>query len=1057
MQTVLMGICSEERKHFFQQSHTHSTCYHDNQDAASDWIQLLSEKGEDDHEPLHWIKRMVVKEPWARIGAGDLFNEIVRSDGKGRYYGPCCATSVEGADTSWHGSESEEDVIYDTSSATKSSPTLHTLSWSSLDQPLTPKSAVGKRINPPGKLKSAKLVRKLTLNRSRPAPSTSKRRANSAGVVESLRDPASPTYEREVNARMNATTIHQLEILTNSAYDLPSQEDHILSLSRSLKTIAGEPPNGFLDLASSLKLIQGRSDIFKASEDSATSLSQYHHAKEPMREKKHGVYHLPVPRHRLPFRRKVAAKPRPVSPSPFRPNSPDLESHLHSLWAKKDGLLETYVNAALEFDNGDGIRTTPLHIATRLKDPILSKNIVKLIVEKSDLANVADSCLNTPLHFATACNRLIVVKYLLTHGADVGKTNSRGQNAVHTAVRMHSPGILSLLLRHTDSSVLNAKDDRRRTPLHLACARGYADIVSILLDHEAALDPIGTVWRNPNLPEKEDAYEEINELLEQARDARGPDAAAAVSDPTDEPTIPYHDLILAAKSDGTPVQIESCRCEVCNLLDISTKMEESRLKGCLHCKCRDCLDQLAIHTISDQRLVKGTLDVCSCLTCTDCRSALHTLWGRAEKDSKQEGEDGEDESGEYCNTSFEYATLDDRYELELLTQKNRPPCECTECNAKRLLKCEKVLSEGRLKSSLYRKRPTKALKIITNCMNDGIELAAKMEDIALVILDQGADINYKSTITGMTLLDVAVAKGNISLAQLLLNRGAELDDTLNYAAYNNASPIMAYLLLRHGAEVNIIRRNNSIGLTLFRSNILSKNLEIDLFKVFMRYGPSIDSKVGDEDHTALHDAIITRNIEMVTMLLDAGASITEGIKATGGNYFSLPLAIQSRSPPIVRLVLSRFPSTIVHRTCGDRPNALMFACFNGNHGVLAELLSTTTAVTDIATTDSRGRTCLHLFAMRTQVQAEISPMLDLLVTQYGAALDAEDEEGNTALHHAVLVGNLAMVQGLMNEGACEYAQNKQGKIPLDLARRKRNREIVTLLGSELKGRWYKKP
>ena len=1048
MQTVLMGVCPEERKRFFQQSYTSSLCFHDNQDAVSDWIQILSEKGGSDQEPLHWIKRMIVDEPSTRMDAGGLFDEIMSFDGKSQYYGPCCSTAVESAESSWHGSDSEEDVIYDTSSATKSSSELNVV---------TPVSADGKRTDMPEMSKSSTLVSKHTPHRSTPSLASPKRRANSADVAESPRNPIALTYDREIIARMNATLPDNLYALPNSANTLQQQGDHILALSRSPKSINGEAPRGSLDLASSLKAIKERSNISKAPMLPASPSSGDEEAQEYVGEKKHGVYHLPVPRHQLPFGHVIAAKRRAGQPPPSSPEKPDLESHLQSLWAEKDGKLETYVNAALQFDDKrEGLRTTPLHIAIRLKDPTLSRVLVKLIVDESDLVNVADICLNTPLHLAIACNRLNMVKYLLTRGADISKTNIRGQNAVHMAVRMHSPGILSLLLRHTDPSVLNVKDDRGRTALHLACARGFADLVSILLDHDAALDLIDTVWKNPNLPEKEDAYEEIDELLEQARDARGPDPADLMSDPTSEPTIPYHDLTIAAKSDGTTLRLNSCCCEVCNLLAISTKMEDPGLEGFMHCRCRDCLDQLATYTISDRWLIKGTLDVCSCLTCADSKSAAHAQWEKAGMYSKPERETNEDDSDEQFHTSFDYATIDDKYESELLAQTNQPPCECIKCNAKRLLNCEKVLSEGRFKSSPYRKRPTKVLKIITNCMNDGIAIAARTEDIALLVLDQGADINFKSTITGMTLLDVAVSKGNLSLAQLLLNRGAELDDTLNYAAYNNASPTMAYLLLRHGAKVNIIRRHNSTGLTLFRSNIVSKNLEIDLFKVFMRYGPHIESKVGDEDRTALHDAIISRNIAMVAMLLDAGASVTESIKASKGNYFSLPLAIQSRSPPIVRLVLSRFPSTIVHDICGDQPNALMFACFNPNHGILSELLSATSAVTDIATTDSRSRTCPHLFAMSSPAQAEIGAMLDLLVTESGANLDAEDEEGNTPLHHAVMVGNLAMVQGLTNLGACEYTQNKQGKIPLDLARRRKNREIVAILGSELKGKWYKK-
>lgn len=305
MQTVLMGVCSEERKRFFQQNYTSSTCFHNNQDAVSDWIQILTEKGESDQEPLHWIKQMIVDEPSTRIEAGNLFDEIMSFDGKSRYYGPCCGAVVESAESSWHGSDSEEDVINDTSSATKSSSELNVL---------TPVSADGQRNNTPEKSKSSTLVYKQTPSRSTPALAISKRRANGADVAEPLPDSVSPMYDRETIAGMNATITDELDTLPDSAIMLQHRGDHVHALSRSLKLIDGEAPYGFLDLASSLKVNKERRDISKSSNDPASPSSQDGPVKKHTGEKKHGVYHLPVARHPLPFKRNVATDQRASEP-----------------------------------------------------------------------------------------------------------------------------------------------------------------------------------------------------------------------------------------------------------------------------------------------------------------------------------------------------------------------------------------------------------------------------------------------------------------------------------------------------------------------------------------------------------------------------------------------------------------------------------------------------------------------------------------------------------------------------------------------------------------------
>ena len=135
-------------------------------------------------------------------------------------------------------------------------------------------------------------------------------------------------------------------------------------------------------------------------------------------------------RHLLPMRKYTESFEDPKSDS-FGANDPTLENFLLKLRSKMNGQLEQYIEEALKSISGQGDQTTPLHVVIRFRDANLSKDLVKMIVNKTDLVIVVDSQLNAPLHFAVELGRLFLVKYLLSHGADVSHANSRGQTALH--------------------------------------------------------------------------------------------------------------------------------------------------------------------------------------------------------------------------------------------------------------------------------------------------------------------------------------------------------------------------------------------------------------------------------------------------------------------------------------------------------------------------------------------------------------------------------------------------------------------------------------------------
>ncbi|MBL8147025.1 MAG: ankyrin repeat domain-containing protein [Anaerolineae bacterium] len=70
-------------------------------------------------------------------------------------------------------------------------------------------------------------------------------------------------------------------------------------------------------------------------------------------------------------------------------------------------------------------------------------------------------------------------------------------------------------------------------------------------------------------------------------------------------------------------------------------------------------------------------------------------------------------------------------------------------------------------------------------------------------------------------------------------------------------------------------------------------------------------------------------------------------------------------------------------------------------------------------------------------------ILSLLVTA-GADVSAGDEN-NTALHGAVLFGQVETVRWLLANDANPYARDHEGRLPVDLANERGNAEIIALL------------
>jgi ankyrin repeat protein len=67
----------------------------------------------------------------------------------------------------------------------------------------------------------------------------------------------------------------------------------------------------------------------------------------------------------------------------------------------------------------------------------------------------------------------------------------------------------------------------------------------------------------------------------------------------------------------------------------------------------------------------------------------------------------------------------------------------------------------------------------------------------------------------------------------------------------------------------------------------------------------------------------------------------------------------------------------------------------------------------------------------------------------GADVNATDEVGMTALHYAVLGGEIRVVQLLLNAGANVQAKSPSGETPIDLAKSAKENALVRVLKNEV--------
>ena len=213
------------------------------------------------------------------------------------------------------------------------------------------------------------------------------------------------------------------------------------------------------------------------------------------------------------------------------------------------------------------------------------------------------------------------------------------------------------------------------------------------------------------------------------------------------------------------------------------------------------------------------------------------------------------------------------------------------------------------------------VKAATNGGVTALHLAWHDEDLARDLLARGADVDAKSQIGVTPLTAAASAVGSERVVALLLDTGANVNAAENrgvtplLAAAAAGNTAAAKLLLARGADPHAYAPG--IGYK-FATALMgaAHSGDVELTRLLLARKPDLNAKSPDRDANvkngpvaygelaALHLAIAAPSLEVVTLLLDAGAAVdTRDVR--GLTPLAWAVGTDRPDPRIVRLLLDR--------------------------------------------------------------------------------------------------------------------------------------------------------
>ncbi|KAH7413919.1 ankyrin repeat-containing domain protein [Phaeosphaeria sp. MPI-PUGE-AT-0046c] len=682
---------------------------------------------------------------------------------------------------------------------------------------------------------------------------------------------------------------------------------------------------------------------------------------------------------------------------------------------------------------------------------------------------------NTALHYAAFRGRASTARRLLESGANAGATNSRGQTALHIAIRVKRQDTLQCLLEFMSLDEINATDDMGESAVHIVCwQQESSDLAKMLLNAgcEATkqdlrgLTPLQISQKQNNI--------KVSELLAQS--------TAANSLESKDYQRSRGDVYSRYDADR---DLKECHCQWCSVCTALKNAGEEFATRNSWCPCPNHVAIFAKDTLSSTYTVNACLRHCLCKACIrgrghnaarpPCGVPIDRLYVPCNERK------GQDTQTDHMSTDLSLGPLDlkrnggplppypgHQYYDDVIDDKSKVRTTNLSQEEIMAMVLSTLTDAGFRGSKSYGKHPDDAAKWVIDHYDADIH-ATKMVEI---LLDCGANVNVSSR--GKGLLAIAAEKGDLALTKLLLDKqviidptdampSSELRATVNRlrsrfvnaradigpsnalrAALLHRQTLSCRMLLKAGANINRLDRQEGNN-TLLHTAITRYDKLGGYIPFLLAHGALLE--IQDNSHnTALHLAVKGKHFDAVQILLENGAD-ANAINSRGETPLGIAISkcsievqvnvASNQEHEIILLLLSYGAN--VHGPCNTCPSALCCALLYNKRYIAQLLLEEYAGIEDLHCVDEDGSGLLHYLAYLIDDNA--GPLMDQLL-EFASDLNVQNVDGDTPLHAAAIRSNLMLARKLVGRKAIAGVLNRKGHTPLDFARNLRFRVVV---------------
>lgn len=691
----------------------------------------------------------------------------------------------------------------------------------------------------------------------------------------------------------------------------------------------------------------------------------------------------------------------------------------------KPDAVRLLVNKGASVDARDNQGRSPLHHAVRKDSP----ELVRFLVDHNADIEARNSAQQTPLLVAIQNGNMRIVRLLEELHADLRPVNRHG-SVLHAAVKSASKSMVQFWLRRKYDT--EAKNARGSTPLIIAAAMGYHEIVALLLDHGADSEAEAHVkleeqWRPLHYAAQRGHEAVVEILLKRGADPTAEDMYGRRAQYYAEKK--GHDSLAAVIRDNMPISKKTLQLstshEVNAFVDWSRKghvdLVKKLLKQGVNVNSMDVDGQRAI-TVAAQSghdLVVGFLINQGADPNLNDANGHSALWWASRHGHKRivrrllaqdVSADSADEDGQ---TTLSAASQGGFKEIvDILLNKG--------CNVNAV--------------TLYGKTPLMFAATQGQC------------EVVEQLIDAGADIEFQSP-KGDTAISLARSKGHKKVVKCLGNRS---DSMLRAARKGRVAQILRLIragvsvhkaplieaarhghntavrtLIDHGADPTYRDKDGQTALlhAAFRGETATARLLLEL-------GADVNSQ-DKSGRTALSWAAKEGHDGTIRALLEFGAR--KEIKDKHGQT-ALGRAVQARHQNAVVTLLDDGANINSADMRGWTPLTIAVLADDGQ---LASLLLKRGAYMSSETETNYSQLCLASRRGNTR-------LVELLL-EHGADVNHLSDNRQTPLIMAAQLGHAAVVRSLIEMGAKPALKDDYGRTALSHAKENGHESIIALL------------